>query len=45
MQLFNDWFEEFHASLAKLEQKAEGLIADILGVESLGLDLAKVKGE
>jgi type I restriction enzyme M protein len=31
--------------IISLEQKAEGLIADILGVESLGVNLAKAQGE
>ena len=37
--------DDVASDIISLEKKAEGLIADILGVESLGLDLAKVKGE
>ena len=37
--------DEVASDIINLEKKAEGLIADILGVENLGLDLAKVKGE
>lgn len=37
--------DEVASDIISLEQKAEGLIAEILGVESLGVDLAKVQGE
>ena len=37
--------EEVASDIIELEQKAEGLIAQILGVESLGVDVAEVQGE
>lgn len=37
--------DDVASDIISLEKKAEGLIADILGIESLGLDLAKVQGE
>ncbi|KJY89723.1 SAM-dependent DNA methyltransferase [Pseudoalteromonas piscicida] len=36
---------EVASEIIDLEQKAEGLIADILGVKSLGVGLAEVQGE
>jgi type I restriction enzyme M protein len=37
--------EEVATDIINLEQKAEGLIAQILGIESLGVKAAKVQGE
>jgi type I restriction enzyme M protein len=37
--------DDVASDIINLEQKAEGLIAEILGVESLGVNLAKVQGE
>ncbi|WP_413692081.1 type I restriction-modification system subunit M [Psychromonas sp. KJ10-2] len=37
--------DEVATDIIDLEQKAEGLIAEILGVESIGVDIAKVQGE
>jgi len=36
--------DEVATDIINLEQKAEGLIAEILGVESIGVDIAKVHG-
>ena len=37
--------EEVATDIINLEQKAEGLIAQILGIESLGVNVAEVQGE